>query len=62
MTQHRRRLTAWLLAGVVLAVVLTLYRADRTAMSEHSAAPGAGTSATPSATAPPAPSDSPATS
>ncbi|MGW2584817.1 hypothetical protein ACWCYZ_26415 [Streptomyces virginiae] len=58
MTQHRRRLTAWLLAGVVLAVVLTLYQADRTAVSEHAAAPGATEPATPSTTAPAPPSAS----
>ncbi|MFE9476992.1 hypothetical protein ACFYNM_00135 [Streptomyces spororaveus] len=56
MTQHRRRLTAWLLAGVVLAVVLTLYQADRTGVSEHAAAPGTTEAATPSTPAPAPPS------
>ncbi|GHI12126.1 hypothetical protein Scinn_15890 [Streptomyces virginiae] len=48
MTRNRRRLGAWLLAGVVLAVVLTLYDADRTGVSDPKAAP----SATPSGAAP----------
>ncbi|WP_308344501.1 hypothetical protein [Streptomyces sp. ISL-94] len=46
MTRDRRRWGAWLLGGVVLAVVLTLYQADRTGVSEPSAGPPAGPSAT----------------
>ncbi|MFC9812651.1 hypothetical protein ACFVJM_11370 [Streptomyces virginiae] len=62
MTRNRRRLGAWLLAGVVLAVVLTLYDADRTGVSDPKAAP----SATPSGAAPgtpaPATGDTPSPS
>ncbi|MGW0748063.1 hypothetical protein [Streptomyces sp. NPDC002587] len=50
MTHRRRRLGAWLLAGVVLAVALALYRADRTGVGETAAAPPLPPSAAPSAT------------
>lgn len=63
MTQHRRRLGAWLLAGVLLAVVLILYRADRTGTGDPTAAPSATrTTAAPSGTRPAAPSGTPAPS
>ncbi|MER6776132.1 MULTISPECIES: hypothetical protein [unclassified Streptomyces] len=39
MARDRRRLVAWLLTGLVLAVVLALYDADRTGTGEPSAAP-----------------------
>ncbi|WP_327281687.1 MULTISPECIES: hypothetical protein [unclassified Streptomyces] len=39
MARDRRRLRAWLLAGLVLAVVLALYEADRTGVGEASAGP-----------------------
>ncbi|MFB6805579.1 hypothetical protein [Streptomyces sp. NPDC056387] len=39
MARDRRRLRAWLLAGLVLAVVLALYEADRTGVGEPSAGP-----------------------
>ncbi|KMO96139.1 lipoprotein [Streptomyces roseus] len=42
MARDRRRLVAWLLAGLVLAVVLALYDADRTGVSEPAAGPTAG--------------------
>ncbi|WP_051807039.1 hypothetical protein [Streptomyces sp. NRRL F-2664] len=41
MTRNRRRPGAWLLAGVVLAVVLTLYGADRTGVGDPEAVPSA---------------------
>ncbi|MEV7442650.1 hypothetical protein AB0O22_16070 [Streptomyces sp. NPDC091204] len=62
MTQHRRRLGAWLLAGVVLAVVLTLYQADRTGVSDPAAAPPVTPTAVPSGTAAPAPTATPSPS
>ncbi|MEU6315073.1 hypothetical protein [Streptomyces sp. NPDC047014] len=66
MPRDRRRLAAWLLAGVVLAVALTLYQADRTGVSDPQAGPSAGpattapgtppTSGEPPSVPPPAPS------
>ncbi|MGW7436399.1 hypothetical protein [Streptomyces sp. NPDC054849] len=59
MTRDRKRLGAWLLAGLLLAVGLTLYRADRTGTSEPSAGPSATPVATLPATAAPTASPSP---
>ncbi|MET9887494.1 hypothetical protein ABZZ20_31010 [Streptomyces sp. NPDC006430] len=39
MTRDRRRLRAWLTAGLLLGLVLVLYRADRTGVGEPSAGP-----------------------
>ncbi|MFJ4777208.1 hypothetical protein [Streptomyces sp. NPDC088762] len=58
MTRDRKRWAAWLLAGVVLAVVLTLYQADRTGVGEPPAGPSAGPS-TGSSSAEPAPPSAP---
>ncbi|MBT2543267.1 hypothetical protein J7E99_21840 [Streptomyces sp. ISL-44] len=49
MTPDRRRLGAWALAAVLLAVVLALYQADRTGVGDHKATPSAAPSAAPSA-------------
>lgn len=60
MTRNRRRWGAWLLAGLVLAVVLTLYRADPTGVGEPAARPPAEPTATgPAATQPAPPSGTP---
>ncbi|MFD6970843.1 hypothetical protein [Streptomyces sp. NPDC059949] len=56
MTRNRKRLGAWLLAGLLLAAGLTLYRADRTGVGEPSAGPSATPVATPPETAAPTPS------
>ncbi|MET9962232.1 hypothetical protein ABZ128_24780 [Streptomyces sp. NPDC006326] len=39
MARDRKRIGAWLVAGLLLAVVLVLYRAERTGVSEHPAVP-----------------------
>lgn len=49
MTPGRRRLGAWALAAVLLAVVLALYQADRTGVGDPKATPSAAPSADPSA-------------
>ncbi|KJK46233.1 hypothetical protein UK14_23780, partial [Streptomyces sp. NRRL F-4428] len=59
MSRNRRRLTAWLLAGVVLAVTLTLYDADRTGVGDPKAAPSTTPSAAPPVPATPAPTTTP---
>ncbi|WP_326587218.1 hypothetical protein [Streptomyces sp. NBC_01294] len=56
MTRNRKRLGAWLLAGLLLAAGLTLYRADRTGVGEPSAGPSATPVATLPGTAAPTPS------
>ncbi|MEU6212287.1 hypothetical protein ACIPRL_28975 [Streptomyces sp. NPDC090085] len=60
MTRERKRLAAWLLAGVLLAAALVLYRADRTGVSDPAAGPTAGpTAGAPAPGTPPATTDTP---
>ncbi|MFD8410238.1 hypothetical protein ACFV2Q_00455 [Streptomyces sp. NPDC059650] len=67
MAHHRKRLAAWLLAGLVLVTVITLYQARQTGRGEPAAAPcpqGAPDCPGPGSTGPPptpAPSPDPST-